>query len=125
MQSFKSIFCQQNLFAFGDVDGKGYDVKLQHPLAVAWNSHEQRLYVADSYNHKIKSIDPVTKICTTVAGAGLPGKYDGPTLDIVQFNEPGGLCVSPDGMKLYVADTNNNAIRVLDLEAKSVQEVSV
>lgn len=43
----------QNLFAFGDQDGKGVDVKLQHPLAVAWNSQSQKLYVADSYNHKV------------------------------------------------------------------------
>lgn len=41
-----------NLFAFGDHDGKGVDVKLQHPLGVAWNPLIQRLYVADSYNHK-------------------------------------------------------------------------
>ena len=43
----------QNLFAFGDQDGKGVDVKLQHPLGVAWNPLTQRLYVADSYNHKV------------------------------------------------------------------------
>ena len=43
----------QNLFAFGDQDGKGIDVKLQHPLGVAWNHHSQKLYVADSYNHKV------------------------------------------------------------------------
>ena len=47
------VFVPQNLFAFGDLDGKGYDVKLQHPLGVAWNKHDQRLYVADSYNHKV------------------------------------------------------------------------
>lgn len=43
----------QNLFAFGDVDGKGVDSKLQHPLGVAWAPEQSLLYVADSYNHKV------------------------------------------------------------------------
>lgn len=44
----------QNLFAFGDVDGKGVDAKLQHPLGVAWMAEQSLLYVADSYNHKVR-----------------------------------------------------------------------
>lgn len=43
--------------------------------------------------------------------------------DSVQFDEPGGVCVSPDGHYLYVADTNNHAIRVVDLQTKSVSQV--
>lgn len=43
----------QNLFAFGDVDGKGVDAKLQHPLGVAWAPEQSLLYVADSYNQKV------------------------------------------------------------------------
>ena len=43
----------QNLFAFGDADGKGVDAKLQHPLGVAWAPEQSLLYVADSYNHKV------------------------------------------------------------------------
>ena len=41
----------------------------------------------------------------------------------VQFDEPGGLCVSPDGQLLYVADTNNHAIRVIDLKTKTASQV--
>lgn len=49
-----SLSCAlQNLFAFGDVDGKGVDAKLQHPLGVAWTPEQSLLYVADSYNHKV------------------------------------------------------------------------
>ena len=43
----------QDLFAFGDVDGKGREARLQHPLGVAWNSRDKMIYVADSYNHKV------------------------------------------------------------------------
>lgn len=44
------------MFAFGDVDGKGRDVRLQHPLGVAWNNADGKLYVVDSYNHKVISV---------------------------------------------------------------------
>ena len=44
------------MFAFGDVDGKGRDVRLQHPLGVAWNSNDGKLYLVDSYNHKVISV---------------------------------------------------------------------
>ena len=45
-----------NLFAYGDVEGAGLLARLQHPLAVAWNRQRGELYVADSYNHKIKKV---------------------------------------------------------------------
>ncbi|XP_007574345.1 NHL repeat-containing protein 2 [Poecilia formosa] len=107
-----------NLFAFGDVDGKGVDAKLQHPLGVAWSAEQSRLYVADSYNHKIKVVDPKTKQCTTLAGAGEAGDALGPQFTKTCFNEPGGICIR--GNLLYVADTNNHKIKVLNLDSNSV-----
>ncbi|XP_072228903.1 NHL repeat-containing protein 2 [Leuresthes tenuis] len=109
-----------NLFAFGDVDGKGVDAKLQHPLGVAWAPEQSLLYVADSYNHKIKVVDPKTKQCTTLAGTGQAGDSLGPELNKSCFNEPGGICVGNGGKLLYVADTNNHQVRVLDLVSKTV-----
>ncbi len=50
---------------------------LQHPLAVAWNSAKSLLYVADSYNHKIKTVDPSTKVCSTFVGNGKAGLING------------------------------------------------
>ena len=47
-----------DLFAFGDKDGKGDAVRLQHPLGVAYA--DDKVYVADAYNHKIKVLDPQT-----------------------------------------------------------------
>ncbi|KAG1954920.1 NHL repeat-containing protein 2 [Pimephales promelas] len=109
-----------NLFAFGDVDGKGIDAKLQHPLGVSWNEDSSLLYVADSYNHKIKVVDPKTKQCRLLAGTGKAGNGIGPGFLESSFNEPGGLCVGEGGKLLYVADTNNHHIKVLDLETKTV-----
>jgi DNA-binding beta-propeller fold protein YncE len=99
---------QARLFTFGDVDGKGSKVRLQHCLGVAYL--DRQLYVADTYNNKIKVIDPKTKTCRTISGDGKPGTGDDPP----QFDEPAGI--SATGERLYVADTNNHLIRVIDLE---------
>lgn len=109
-----------NLFAFGDTDGAGINAKLQHPLGVAWDKRRNLLYVADSYNHKIKFVDPKMKNCATLAGTGEASNVIGSSFTTSTFNEPGGLCVEENGSLLYVADTNNHQIKVLDLETKIV-----
>uniref|UniRef100_A0A8C5HIL1 NHL repeat-containing protein 2 n=1 Tax=Gouania willdenowi TaxID=441366 RepID=A0A8C5HIL1_GOUWI len=114
-----------NLFAFGDVDGKGVDAKLQHPLGVAWAPEQSLLYVADSYNHKIKVVQPKSKLCNTLAGTGEVGDTLGPELIKTSFNEPGGICVGDGGKLLYVADTNNHQIKVLDLVSKTVSRLPI
>ena len=49
-----------------------------------------------------------------VAGSGTQGHIDGNFLEAA-FNQPSGLALSPDGRLLYVADTGNNAVRIVDL----------
>lgn len=48
---------------------------------------------------------------------------DGGLLE-AQFYEPGGICVADKGRTLFVSDTNNNCIRKIDLESKTVEQVS-
>lgn len=98
-----------NLFAFGDVDGTHLTAKLQHPLGVAYSAKHHCLYVADTYNHKIKKIDLATNTATTCVIKNAEGSN-------AQFNEPGGLCLSPGCDKLYITDTNNHTIEVVSLE---------
>jgi DNA-binding beta-propeller fold protein YncE len=98
-----------DLFEFGDADGVGDAVRLQHPLGAAWDGG--RLYVADTYNHRIKVLDPGTRRVTAWAGDGEAGATDGPA-DRARFYEPGGL--SAGAGALYVADTNNHKIRRID-----------
>jgi DNA-binding beta-propeller fold protein YncE len=84
---------------------------LQHALGIAY--HDGKLYVADTYNSKIKQLDPVKRTCTTFLGGEPEGWLATPL-----FSEPGGICCA-DG-KLYVADTNAHRIRVIDLKSKTV-----
>ncbi len=99
----------QGLFEFGDVDGVGDVVRLQHPLGVVWD--EGILLVADSYNNKIKQVDPRTRAAWTWLGDGRPGDADG-VGPSARFREPSGLSLAAG--RLYVADTNNNLVRVVD-----------
>ena len=96
------------LFTFGDVDGPANQVRLQHCLGVACVAGQ--IYVADTYNNKIKLIDPKARTCRTITGTGQPGAADAPA----QFDEPAGI--SAANGRLYVADTDNHLIRVVDLE---------
>lgn len=102
------------LFDFGDVDGQGDEVRLQHPLGVVFL--DGLLYVADTYNSKIKIIDPATRESTAFLGGDESGWRDGPD---ALFDEPGGLSLGED--KLYIADTNNHVIRVANLNTKEVE----
>ena len=99
-----STIVGKGLFDFGDINGVGINVRLQHALGVA--HLDGKLYIADTYNSKIKIIDPNKRTCETwLAGPNL-------------FNEPGGVSIS--GGKMYVADTNNHRIQVVDMKSKEV-----
>ena len=78
------------------------------------------LYLADTYNHNIKVISLGTRIVSTLFGTGRPGLADGTP---GQFYEPGGLRAAQGS--LWVADTNNHAIRVADLRLKHVRTLSL
>jgi DNA-binding beta-propeller fold protein YncE len=81
---------------FGDVDGDRETTRLQHPIGLALAGGA--LFVADSYNSKIKRIDPATGATKTLFG----GRDD----KIV--DEPAGLAVIGDD--LVVADTNHHRL---------------
>ncbi|HEX8029131.1 MAG TPA: thioredoxin-like domain-containing protein [Vicinamibacterales bacterium] len=104
-----------NLFDFGDRDAKGDAARLQHPLGVA--VYKGLVFVADTYNHKIKMLDPDSGSVATFAGTGQAGHVDGAGAR-AQFYEPGGISIANG--KLYVADTNNHAIRTVDLASREV-----
>jgi len=109
------------LFDFGDIDGKGTRARLQHPIGITYNPQDNLLYVADTYNNKIKIVNPETKEAKTYSGSGLEGNRDG--ISDAQFNEPNGLVIVNG--KIYVTDTNNHLIRVIDMQTKEVKTVVI
>ncbi len=107
----------EGLFEFGDHDGIGARVRLQHCLGLAYA--DNHLYIADTYNNRVKVCTPQTRSVKTLVGAHKPGDSDDPP----QFYEPGGLSVA--GSNLYVADTNNHKIRVVDLKTDKVKTLDL
>ena len=97
------------LFEFGDRDGVGDAVRLQHPQGAAVDS-EGRVLVADSYNDAVKRIDPATRAVETVARG---------------FHEPGGLAYHPGRGLILVADTNAHRVAVLDERSHEVSDLNV
>jgi DNA-binding beta-propeller fold protein YncE len=82
-----------------------------------------KLYIAETLAHKIRVVDLETGDIETLAGTGEAG-YAGDDGDALEatFNGPRELEMGPDG-SLYVADTDNNVIRAIDLETGIVRTV--
>ena len=66
-----------NLFSYGDIDGVGIDAKLQHLVGLHYVEKLDKLFVADSYNHKIKVVDTKNDQIATIFGNGKSGLVDG------------------------------------------------
>lgn len=95
------------LFDFGDRDGTGDDVRMQHQQGIAL-ARDGRLLVADSYNDALKWIDPTTRGATTwVRG----------------LHEPSGVVLGGD--VAYVADTNAHRIAIVRLADGAITELAI
>lgn len=97
----------------GGDGGPAVDAQMFHPEGLALDQ-DQNLYVADSFNHRIRRIDAATGDIETVAGIGTGGlSGDGGPATEAQLQWPRGVSVAPDG-RLYIADTFNHRVRRID-----------
>lgn len=94
---------------YGFVEGTGASAQFRGPYGVAVDT-SGTVYVADRGNHKIRKIT-AAGVVSTLAGSGTAGYLDG-TGTAAQFNFPSGVTVDASG-SVYVADSNNNRIRVI------------
>jgi sugar lactone lactonase YvrE len=86
---------------------------LWHPTALALDAGGN-LLIADTHNQRIRRVDALTGLITTVAGNGLVGySGDGGPATSAGFNYPYGILVEPDG-DLLVGDQYNARIRRVD-----------
>lgn len=105
-------------------DGPVADARFYSPSGLALDEHDPArplLYVADTYNHRIRRIDlaaPGGARVETIAGAGGLSHSGGGQRDgigaVASFSFPRDLALDGQG-RLYVADTNNHRIRMVDL----------
>lgn len=90
--------------------------------SIALSPDGQTLYVLDTGNNRVRAIDLTTGIIATIAGTGDAGFSDGPALSAT-FNAPRDLEVDANG-DIYIADTENHAVRRLDLTTGTVSTVA-
>lgn len=95
----------------GSVDGEALTATFNHPIGVAADG-EGRIYVADTYNDRIRVIEG-GKV-RTLAG-GERGFADGAGTE-AKFDTPAGIAIWND--KLIVADTGNSRIRVIESDGR-------
>ncbi|NIQ01978.1 MAG: hypothetical protein GWM98_17550, partial [Nitrospinaceae bacterium] len=108
---FIETYIGTGLFDFGDQDGKGNEAVLQHPLGLHYA--QGKVYIADSYNNKIKALDLETQEVSTVrASVDLQCNETRCT----RLGEPAGVLKL--NHSLYVSDTNHHRIVKIDLETE-------
>ncbi|MDG7050686.1 MAG: redoxin domain-containing protein [Nitrososphaerota archaeon] len=99
------------------VDGPVQSANLAQPSGLYLYGH--MLYFADSEVSAVRKIDLIQNTITSIVGHGLFefGHKDG-NVDDALFQHPLGVCATKD--TIFVADTYNSAIRVIDLKTNQV-----
>ena len=96
------------------------DSPLYFPGKVLADAKTDRLFIADSTNHRIVMTD-LKGNKVSIAGTGTPGRTDG-DFAAAQFDDPQGMALNGD--VLYVADRKNHLLRALDLKTKKVTTIA-
>ena len=100
---------------FSGDGGQATSAELDSPQGLAVDSSGD-VYVADSGNNRIRRVDGMTGVMTSVAGVGKAGfSGDGGAAVSASLDLPRAVCLDQSGMHLYVADSRNHRIREIDL----------
>ena len=104
-------------------NGPASAATLDAPTALALDN-KGNLYLADTRGQRIRRIDALTGVITTVAGTGAQGfEGDGGAATAASMDSPGGLAVDSNG-NLYLADTHNHRIRRIDTATGAITTVA-
>ena len=97
-------------------DGPAIEAKLDTPVGVFVDNSEN-IYIADTYNHRIRKVDAETKIITTIAGCGPYNffscwkEWSGLQATSTRLQTPCGVFVDSTSGTIYIGDTYGNRIR--------------
>jgi len=107
-----TVSTQAGTGLMGATNGPAASASFTHPAGVALDA-AGTIYVADTYNNRIRAIDALATLVSSAAGQGWWGSADG-SAGMASFYHPEGLAVS--ATRLIIADRYNNLIRVLHLK---------
>lgn len=102
----------------GPVSGANF----QSPYAVATDS-AGNLFISDRTGNRIRRVDAVTNVITTLAGDGIGGNVSGPIAG-ARFNGPTGIAVHQPSGAIIVLDRANNAIKLINSIYTDVEVLS-
>lgn len=103
--------------------GPATEASLSEPTGIVLDQ-EGNIYIADLRNNKIRKVEKATGIINTFAGNGddfFTGD-DAPAVDAA-LSGPGGLAIDKKG-NIYIADTFNNCIRMVDAKTGIISTVA-
>ena len=100
--------------------GPALEATLNFPSATAVDSRGT-VYIADTFNHRVRRVDARTGVITTMAGSG-KARFggDGGSADKALLNEPVALALDEPRSRLYIADLANYRVRVVDVSAGTI-----
>ena len=98
-------------------DAIGIQAALSLPLYVQWGADE-KLYFTEAGSHRIRLVEPSTNLTKLIAGSGHRGYNDSSRTD-AKFNTLGGLALDWPGRTLFVADSQNDLIRRVNVTGQT------
>ncbi len=102
----------------GAADGVGAAASFYYPHGIAVDG-SGNIYVADMQSHTLRRITPAGVVTTLAGNPGSNGNTNG-IGNAARFSYPTALVLSADGNTLFVADSNNNAIRQVNIPTRAV-----
>lgn len=102
------------------------ETRLNSPWGLALDKTHNRLYVADTLNHAVRSVDLTTGLMETVVGTGRPGfSGDGNSASDAQLQMPTGLALDESRQILYLSDMQNHRVRAVNLRVGKTYQAEV
>ncbi len=95
---------------------------LEFPGKVLADSSRGRLFISDTNHDRVLMTNLEGKILKKI-GTGRVGLNDG-GFATARFHQPQGLALDAEGKTLYVADTENHALRAVDLVGETVSTLA-
>ncbi|MBX7219841.1 MAG: SMP-30/gluconolactonase/LRE family protein [Blastocatellia bacterium] len=106
----------------GMADGKLLEARYNGPLGIGVDNQGGQVFIADTANQVVRMLRPDGQVGTLAGVAGQSGYRDGPVAQAL-FNSPRGSAVAGDG-NVYVADSNNQVIRKIDMRTMMVSTLA-
>ncbi|MFF9555212.1 NHL domain-containing thioredoxin family protein [Streptomyces albus] len=105
----------QQWFQGAPAEGAARETALSSPWDVAY--YADRVWIAMAGVHQLWTWDPASGTVRAEAGTTNEGLVDGPAGE-AWFAQPSGLAVSPDGTRLWVADSETSALRWVERDGE-------